>query len=415
MDERMKILSADELFGPAPKGLKGFFGRIAQRFIPTGFRLMRRFKPIVSLRGTVVTSRYDDVIEVFADDRAFGVTYKPHLDVIMGGQPFFLGMGDTPQYRTDTGAMRAIMPASDIAARIAPAVEALAERLVSEAGGRIEVVDQLVRRVTFDVLADYFGVTDPPGADLRIWATQLFRYQFLGGDAALLARVEEIAPKLRDHIQSLIDARRAAGEGPDNLLSRAVERQVAGEPHYTDDRIRTDLTGFIVGGPPQPPMVVPQALEQLLRRPKVLAEAQAAARAGDDAALAGYVFEAMRFDPLAPGLLRIALEDHVLAQGTSRATKVAKGSKVVAAMASAMRDGRRVPDPETFDPHRPPSAYIHFGHGLHTCFGKQINEGTLHLMLKPLLKRQKLRRAPGAAGHLLKRGAFSERLVVEYD
>jgi hypothetical protein len=40
--------------------------------------------------------------------------------------------------------------------------------------------------------------------------------------------------------------------------------------------------GFIVGGPPQPPMVVPQAMEQLLQRPKVLAEAQAAARADDD-------------------------------------------------------------------------------------------------------------------------------------
>lgn len=415
MDTRLKILSADELFGPAPKGIKGVLARLLLAAIPTGFRFLRRFKPILSVRGNVITSRYDDVVEVFSKDRVFGVPYKPHLDVIMGGQPFFLGMADSPEFRADTAAMRAIMPPEDVPNRLAPAVEAAGERLVTEAGGRIEVVDQLVRRVTFDVLADYFGVTDPPGGDLRIWATQLFRFQFLGGDEILQARVATIAPLLRDHVQSLIEARRAAGTGPDNLLSRAVERQLAGEAWYTDDRVRTALTGFVVGGPPQPPMVVPQALEQLLRRPQVLAEAQAAARADDDAALAGYVMEAMRFDPLAPGMPRIALTDYVLAEGTKRATAVRAGDKVLAAMASAMRDKRRVPEPERFDPRRPASAYMHFGHGLHICFGRHINQGTLHLMLKPLLKRPNLRRAPGRLGHLLKRGAFSERLWVEYD
>jgi cytochrome P450 len=173
--------------------------------------------------------------------------------------------------------------------------------------------------------------------------------------------------------------------------------------------------GFIVGGPPQPPMVVPQAMEQLLRRPDALKGAQAAARAGDDELLAGYVREAMRFDPLAPGLPRIALEDWTIASGTKRQTRVPAGSTVIAAFASGMRDGRRVPDPERFDPRRLPHEYIHFGYGLHQCFGIHINNATLHLMLKPLLKRQNLRRAPGAAGKLRKSGAFAESLTVEFD
>ena len=36
-------------------------------------------------------------------------------------------------------------------------------------------------------------------------------------------------------------------------------------------------------------------------------------------------------------------------------------------------------------------------------------------MLKPLLKRENLRRAPGAAGKLRKNGAFAESLTVEFD
>ena len=64
---------------------------------------------------------------------------------------------------------------------------------------------------------------------------------------------------------------------------------------------------------------------------------------------------------------------------------------------------------------RPADNYIHFGHALHQCFGIHINKGTLHLMLKPLLKRRNLRRSPGREGHLSKNGAFAERLVVLYD
>jgi cytochrome P450 len=173
--------------------------------------------------------------------------------------------------------------------------------------------------------------------------------------------------------------------------------------------------GFIVGGPPQPPMVVPQALEQLLRRPDALAGAQAAARNEDDAALAGFVFEAMRFDPLAPALPRIATGDGKIAAGTKRERAVKKDDHVMAALSSAMMDERHVPEPRRFDATREPPEFLHFGSGHHTCFGIHINKAILPGLLKPLLKRPNLRRAPGRAGRLSKRGAFSDALTVLYD
>jgi cytochrome P450 len=364
-----------------------------------------------------MATRYDDVRQVFLDDEAFGVPYAPKLDVIMGGQPFFLGMGDTPTYRADTEAMRRVVRRDDIATRLAPATERAAEAIVAAARGKLEVVDDLVRRVTFDVLADYFGVPPPPNGDLRVWATRLFEFQFAdpGNDPALRAEVDEIAPALRRHIQAEIDRRRASGDTRDDVLGRCLVLQAQGEPGFSDDKIRTALMGFVVGGPPQPPMVVPQALEQLLRRPDAQAGAQAAARNGDDALLGRYIFEAMRFDPLAPALPRVALKAAEIAPGTRRARKVPGGTTVLAAISSAMMDGRRVPEPQRFDPHRLPHEYMHFGYGLHTCFGMHINKALLPLMLKPLLKRDRLRRAQGPAGHLRKNGAFAERLCVEYD
>ena len=105
----------------------------------------------------------------------------------------------------------------------------------------------------------------------------------------------------------------------------------------------------------------------------------------------------------------------MMARGTRREKRIRGGSTVLAMFSSAMMDERRVPDPRRFNPNRQPHEYIHFGHRLHECFGRHINAATLHLMLKPLLKRSNVRRAPGAEGHLTKNGLFAERLVVEFD
>jgi cytochrome P450 len=410
----MNALTSREVLRPEKRGLGGLLQRMMFAGMPYVFTFLRRWSPVTKLGSMYLTSRHDDVREVFATDPAFGVPYKPKLDIIMGGQPFFLGMGDTPEYRHDTDAMRKVVRRDDLP-MLGRQVEAMAEGIVAAAPGRIEVVDTLVRRVTFSVLSDYFGVPDPPGGDLRVWGTRLFEFQFVGSmsDKALRAEVDQIAPALRTHIQNEI-SRRRADPGKDDVLSRSLAEQKAGTSGFSDDQIRTALMGFIVGGPPQPPMVVPQAMEQLLRRPEALAGAQAAARAGDDDLLWRYVQEAMRFDPLAPGLPRDVLADWTVARGTRHQRTIPAGSTVLAAFASAMKDPRRVADPQRFDIDRPASDYIHFGYGLHQCFGIHINRATLHMMLKPLLKQPNLRRARGKAGRLHKNGPFAASLTVDF-
>jgi cytochrome P450 len=406
-----------DVLRPAASGPKAAIMAWVMEQLPLVFRILRTVRPIVRLGKTFVVTRYDDVRETFLNDAAFRVPYAGKLDVIMGHQPFFLSMDDTPQYRSDTGVMRKVIRIADIPQRLAPRVQELGEAIVAEANGSLEVVDQLVRCVTFELYSDYFGVSAPPGGDLRVFATRLFEFQFAdsGNDPSLRAEVDVMAPALRDHIQNLINARRASGLSQDDVLGRCLDMQKRGVTGFTDDRIRSSLMGFIVGGPPQPPMVVPQALEQLLRRPDALEGAQQAARDNDDKLLAGYVFEAMRFDPLAAALPRAASKPTVIARGTSRSTEVPEGATLYIAFSSAMMDDRRLTDPRTFNPRRLPHEYIHFGYGLHQCFGIHMNNALLPLMLKALLKRKNLRRAAGSKGKLRKRGAFSDTLYVNYD
>lgn len=411
----MSALASEEALRPGPQGFKRWMATQLQAALPFGFRVLRRVKPITRLGSTYVVTLHDDVREVFGTDDAFHVPYKPNLDVITGGEPFFLGMADTPEYHAGVEAMRRVVRADDLPA-LAARTEVQAEAIVSRSGGRVDVVDQLVRRVSFDVLAEYFGVPAPAIGRLDVWGTRLFEFQFASSpkDLELRAQVDEIAPAFRTHVDREIARRKAEGDGRDDVLARCLALQAAGVSGYSDVEIRTAILCMIVGGPPQPPMVVPQAMEQLLRRPEALAAAKAAALANDDAMLHKIILEAMRFDPLAPGLPRIAIQDWTVARGTSRERMIPKGSTVIAAFASAMMDSRRIPAPMRFDADRRSHEYIHFGHKLHECFGRHINGATLHMMLKPLLRRPNLRRASGPEGRLAKNGPFAERLVVEF-
>jgi hypothetical protein len=58
---------------------------------------------------------------------------------------------------------------------------------------------------------------------------------------------------------------------------------------------------------------------------------------------------------------------------------------------------------------------MHFGYGMHECFGLYINRLMVPAICKAVLKQNNLRRAPGEAGRLQMDGAFAKSLVVEFD
>jgi cytochrome P450 len=175
------------------------------------FRVLRNLWPIPTFGKLAMVTRFDDVEEVLSLSEVFVNPYKDKLDVIMGGHSFFLGMTNTEEYTRDTTNMRMVMRRADIESRLIPATLAAAEAAVSAGNGQADIVE-LVRNVTFHVLSDYFGTPGPAHADLRVWATRLFEFQFAdqANDPALRAEIEVYAPALRNHIDWLISARRDA-------------------------------------------------------------------------------------------------------------------------------------------------------------------------------------------------------------
>jgi cytochrome P450 len=203
-------------------------------------------------------------------------------------------------------------------------------------------------------------------------------------------------------------AERSAPE--DTVLGRLFALQAASPGAFTDDEIRTNIIGLVVGFIPTIATATTFAIDELLDRP----EALEGARTGDDEMLRASMFEALRFAPQGPGLFRRAQRDCVIAEGTHHETELREGTTVFAATQSAMHDDDIVDDPGEFRTDRPRHHYLHFGVGMHECFGRFASTMAIPLIAGALLRREDLKRAPGDEGALVKAGPFPKSLVVTY-
>ncbi len=376
------------------------------------FALLRLIQPNLVLKrvlvkayantGTALVTRREDVTEVLTRDADFGVVYAPRMEMITGGENFFLGMQDTPRYTRDTSNMKLVVRRDDVPEIVVPLASAAAHTLVKAAGRQIDVPQMLTIPVAAELLDRYFGTPGPSMNEIADWTTTLFWYLFidLAADPVLDAKARDVSARFRAWLDTLIAERKAGGQDREDVLGRCLKMQAGGAPGMADLDIRNNLIGLLIGELPTTSAAANFALDELLDRPDALAGAQAAARAGDDERLAAYIFEALRFRPLNPVIYRRALRDTHIADGTLRARHVPKGRMVMASNLSAMFDPLAVPDAGRFRIDRPWETYMLWGYGMHACFGAHLNRATLPAILKPLLAKPGLRRAAGAAGRI---------------
>lgn len=381
------------------------------------FGLLRRLQPILVLKNTVLVTRFEDVEEVLSRDDVFDVQYEAKMRAITDGENFFLGMRDGARYERDKVNARAVARRSDLESHVVPRVTREAELLVAGAPGRLDAVSGLCQLVPARLVAGYFGTPGPDERTLIEWASTLFWFLFLDpdSDAALRQRALEASRGLNAYLDAAIVERKRQPRQTEDVLGRYLALQAAGVAGTSDLDIRNNLVGLVIGAIPTTATAAALALDELLRRPEQLEGARAAARSDDDALLGRYVNEALRFNPFAAGIFRTANQDFVLAKGELRATKVPAGATVIASTQSAMFDALRIDDADQFRIDRPLRDYLHFGYGLHTCFGYHINQLQIPLILKPLLAQKQLRRLDGDAGQLKKSGPFAGELFVAFD
>jgi len=390
---------------------------IPSKYLRIAYGALRFIAPTVKYRNLVVLSRYDHIKEVLNDGHLYKAPYQENLKTVTGStQDFILGMDPGASYNEQRKMLSEQVRPEDITGLI-PDLASEEMRKQIGTGGEIDVV-AIVRRAASRTLLAYFGMgenlTDKTLVEYENLALDIFKYQFMddGTDADKKNAAKLKGQRLSALIKEQISLARQSRFSDNNLLGRYLSA-AQGNRLLSDELILNALFGFIVGGLPQPVMVVPNALNELLQRPHALKMAMDAAERSD-AQLEAIFFEALRFDPLAPMLKRTVVKTTVLAAGTNREKKLTKGNQLILLFASAMLDHRRIENPRSFNPDRPKSSYMHFGFGHHECFAAAINRKMLPAMLKPLLSSNTLKRADGKNGRLVKtQVAFPESLYVK--
>jgi cytochrome P450 len=408
----------DEAQGVVREGVRRLEEHLKEDPTPL-FRLLRTVRPVLTRGNLAIVTQYDDVREVLTHDEVFSV--QPYRDkmVRLAGD-FILGMDDSAAYERDVSILRLAAPRSDVS-DVEAYVAAQAEGLVAASGGVLDVAD-LAKRVPARAQAAWFG-TPGPDEDTSIgWALALFEEIFVNvkDDPEIARRADTAAAAWRPQLDDLIATRKTdpgaepgrAG-GPD-ALGRLLAMQAAEPAAFTDEEIRKNFIGLITGFIPTIATATTFALDQILSRPDVLAHAQSAARSGDLDGVRAHMWEAMRLAPQGPGLFRRVARDYTIAEGTRHETTLREGMTVFAATQSAMLDGDVVDDPEDFVVGRPEHHYLHFGAGMHTCFGRHANAMVIPRIAMAVLSREDLQRAPGEAGRLHKDGPFPSSMHVTF-
>lgn len=401
------------------KGLAArFLGYMIENKPDLLFRIIRNTRPnlVTPNNGPVFITRFNDVQEALSRPDVFNITYAPMIDPSVG--PFMLGRDSTTINQRDKGIMKSLMQREDL-----PAIREKVAHLVNEAVERqmqsrkIEVVNTVSRWVPLKLTGEYFGFPGPDMESMFRWslATQLDMFHNLDHDSVIHQNNIDAGREMKAYLQKLMPERREAlKQHPqmDDILSRLMKSHFPDAIHFDDERIMVNIMGTLVGGVETTSQAVVQILDQLFKRPKILAEAIAAAKIDDNDLVYQYCWEALRFNPINPFVVRHCVSDYKIASGTLRSATIKAGSLVLVSTRSAMRDGRQIPAASDFCIDRPPYHYMHMGYGMHTCLGDQLSRVQVPEIVKRILKLPNVR--PGSAMDF-KGGPFPESYIVEFD
>lgn len=412
--------------GPRPRASASLLTRLREWFtnlltspkvLRFGFALLRHVMPVLVVGKRAVVTRHADVLALLERDREFTIAEINAARTARDNGPFVLGMDSSAQHDREKALLNQVMRPADVELVRAIVLEE-GQRCLSRAQnlGQIELVQGFSRVVPLRVIERYFGVPSPAANGMDDWLRALFHDLFLNqtDDPDVIADAVGSFQRLRPHLEAVIAERRNAPTlRESDVLGRMLGLQ--SDPTYRawldDDAVCRNISGLIIGALETTSKAVIHVIDELLRRPAPLEEAVRAARRGDIQRVRGSAYEALRFNPFVPVLVRHCRTE---ARLTSSRRAIPAGTLVYAATLSAMFDGAALENPGEFRADRA-LEYLHFGHGLHRCQGRLVNDVQVPELAALVLKLPGLRRAPGARGEVVYAGPFPDRFVLEFD
>ncbi|CAN5375282.1 hypothetical protein BH11PSE4_BH11PSE4_31380 [soil metagenome] len=419
--------------------------------LKVAFAVLRAVRPVMIVGKVAVLTKASDVREVLErfDDFVLSDSIEPG----MPWGPFLMTVDWRDQHDRERAMLQsAVEPAADLVTIRKIAADVCSSQIEAAAAtGRIDVVADLAEPVMVEIFARYIGVPPLAGDPKRMAAAMRHLAGIIMVDPAVgtepwiksRADIADLTQQLVDQLateSAAADTEAGADEvapSSQTLFARLVRRHRQSPPEWFDhDWIRRYLTGLVGTGGATIVRATAHAVDQFLTHPDGLRRGQALSGALDRVesgahadestkaakerldmsrdSLRGCVYEALRFRPMLPLLVRDCPRDTIIAKGTPRVRLLPAGTRVIAPPLAAMFDPEAFPDPSRFQD-RPIESYFHFGFGPRRCFGKYIADIALLEVVHALMRLPGLARASGKEGQVGYEGPAPCSLVVTFE
>lgn len=380
---------------------------------------------IPRLGRLVIVTRAKDVCEVLKDP-AIIVPYHPEM-VELGGADSILGLEGAPHAKVRGLVAAAFRVGSETSRdaerrRIAEYARPLAQGLIENSQGRLDVVGDLITRCAAETCARYYGLPVDDPAAFADWTMAVSQMLFADpfGDQEVRRRGLYASARLQQLVRrGIAEARerRRNGSPADTIINRLLD-QIASQPKgeaLGDDELCANLVGLVTAYIPTSPLAGGKMLQVLLDNPDVMEAAKEAAQAGRRDRLEKILWEAGRLKPgLDPGQWRYVVCKTVIAKGQWRSRRVKPNDVLLVATATALRDPQAFPAPLAFKPDRNQVPELMFGFGAHDCLGKYVAMALLTEVFMQLLAQAELKPVRGRKGRMRWGGPYPRQLDMQF-
>jgi len=249
----------------------------------------------------------------------------------------------------------------------------------AEGTARMDLIRQYALPLPTTIIAEMLGVPVEDGHKFHRWSSAIVATN--PSRWGMIKAVPNILAFLR-YIRRLVKLRRI--EPRDDLVSSLVQAEEA-EDRLSEDELVAMIFLLLVAGHETTVNLIGNGTLALLQQPEQLEHLR------EDPGLIGpAVEELLRYC----GPLKVATERYAREDTLVNDTTIPQGELVYLALASANRDERQFPDPDTLDLTRAPNRHLAFGQGIHFCLGAPLARLEGQIALNTLLQRtQELRLA----------------------
>jgi cytochrome P450 len=334
------------------------------------YSALREYEPVKRMRnGAYFLTRYDDIVAVYKNTKAFSSDKKVEFKPKYGDMPLYehhttsLVFNDPPLHsrvrKLIAGALtpRAI---SELEPALVALIDSLLDRM--EAKTEVDLIDDFAAAIPVEVIGNLLGVPQEDREPLREWSLAILGALEPVTEEKVLNRGNKAVEEFLVYLQLLVEQRRRnPGNSERDVLTRLIQGEANGEK-LTAPELLHNCIFLLNAGHETTTNLIGNGLVTLTENP-----VEKLRLINDKSLIKTAIEEFLRFES------SNQLGNRITTQAVSiGGVEMPEGTQITICIGAANRDPAVFSQPDRLDVGRLPNRHLAFGTGIHQCAGMNL-------------------------------------------